>query len=42
MNDIQCTIIDEALAYLNKYKIDNFNPLIKDYSNDDKYLLNCD
>lgn len=39
MNDMQCTIIDEALSYLTKYKVENIKPLIKGYSNDEKYLL---
>ncbi|MBU3143881.1 hypothetical protein [Clostridium sp. CF012] len=40
MNDMQNTIIDEALSYLTtKYKVENIKPLIKGYSNDEKYLL---
>ncbi|MBU3128633.1 MULTISPECIES: hypothetical protein [Clostridium] len=39
MNDMQCTIIDETLSYLTKYKVENITPLIKGYSNDEKYLL---
>lgn len=39
MNDIQFAIIDEALTFLNKYKPYNVKPLLKGYSNDEKYLL---
>ncbi|MBZ9623776.1 aminoglycoside phosphotransferase family protein [Clostridium sp. FP2] len=39
MNDMQCTIIDETLSYLTKYKVENIKPVIKGYSNDEKYLL---
>jgi aminoglycoside phosphotransferase (APT) family kinase protein len=39
MKEIGDFAIDEALSYLNKYKVENISPLIKGYSNDKKYLL---